>query len=126
MSKANFEDLFYKCRERMRAAEEKARANQAAADSLESEREMNAVLSEELDVYNQLKDAVIKHFLTGYDVVDKPIVHKGQKSYTAKQMAKEIHDDTEVGTSTMKNLVVLTADLIVRGKERINEDINNI
>ncbi len=57
------------------------------------------------------------------DEKDKPYVthrfNDGAKTYTLNELYKEIKDNTEFGQKTLLNIVYLTIDLIMRGKEKI-------
>jgi hypothetical protein len=70
-----------------------------------------------LKSYDALNSATVE-FLENQP--NKPYIASSKGSWTTHELAKEIKDKTPVGLDMLKNMVVLSADLILRGKEKVN------
>lgn len=64
----------------------------------------------------KIKQAVI-NFLRNQE--NKPFVASSKGSWTTHEMADEVEKGTDVGNDMIEGMVVLTCDLIVRGKEKL-------
>lgn len=94
---------------------------------VESKKESIRILMKQLDTQQESNDryrealepvttAVIE-FLEKQP--DKLYIASSQGSWTTHQLAYEIRKQTPVGIDVIKSMMLLTADLILRGKEKI-------
>ena len=51
--------------------------------------------------------------------VDEPYMNVGKKSYTIREIVQEIEDNSEFGQEFVRDMFLLTIDLITRGKREI-------
>ena len=51
--------------------------------------------------------------------VDTPYMNVGRKSYTIREIVQEIEDNSEFGQEFVRDVFLLTIDLITRGKREI-------
>lgn len=71
-------------------------------------------------IINDLKEKVIE-YLVKLDNLDEPYIIKGDKVLTKNQIIYEIFNDTKTGMDFINNLVILSLDLLTRGKETTPE-----
>ena len=72
------------------------------------------------DLSNRLKDAVVYNIMNPRRRVDldAPYLANTRGSWTRRELAKEIEDETEIGIKQLEGMVLLTLDLLERGKEQ--------
>jgi len=66
-----------------------------------------------------LKTAMIEYIRESGDAM--VLIH-GKRSYTGTEIAKEMGEETEFGLHMMENMILLTIDLLKRGKVKLPED----
>ena len=50
---------------------------------------------------------------------DEPYIANCNGKWSANQLADEIEKDTDVGKNTIKGLILLSTDLVLRGKKEL-------
>ncbi len=68
----------------------------------------------------RIKEALIRNILnTKMDNLDTHYMTTSQGSYTRRELAKEIEEETEVGMRELQSLFGLTLYLVEKGKQTI-------
>ena len=72
------------------------------------------------DLVQRFKDSMVKTMLNvKEDKLDIHYMTSSQGSFTRREMANEIANETEVGKRQMESMLRLTVDLLERGKEKV-------
>jgi phosphotransacetylase len=69
------------------------------------------------DLALKLKQCVISQLTKNEQIADDKYLLKGNKSYTRRDIAKEIEDETEFGVEFLSGMIMLSIDLTARGKK---------
>lgn len=64
----------------------------------------------------KLKKATIDRLLRNQQIVNEPFLVNSGKSYSRRELADEIENETNFGISTLANLIILAADILNREK----------
>ncbi len=68
----------------------------------------------------QLKTTLIRSFLNApIEKLDDHYITSSKGSFTRKQLANEIENETEIGLQQMESILKLTIHLLERGREKI-------
>jgi len=67
-----------------------------------------------------LKERIIEYLIKQGNL-DEPYIIGGSRSYTRNQIIYEIANDTKIGADFLSNIVILSLDLLSRGKEKTPE-----
>lgn len=67
-------------------------------------------------VLDYLRESLIKD-----SRISENIIYVGSKSYTIEDIIFEIENDTKFGILYVQDILKLSIDLVLRGKEKINE-----
>lgn len=65
----------------------------------------------------KLKNSVIDKLTRNEQNLDIPYIVRNQKSYTRRELASEIENETEIGIDTLTSMIILAIDLTSRHKE---------
>lgn len=65
----------------------------------------------------KLKNSVIDKLTRNEQMLDVPYIVRNQKSYTRRELASEIENETEIGIDTLTSMIILAIDLTSRHKE---------
>lgn len=68
----------------------------------------------------RVKESLVKQILNvkAYQL-DKPYIGSSHGTWTRRELAKEISDETEIGMRHIEMLLNLTLDLLARNKEKL-------
>ncbi len=67
-----------------------------------------------------LKESLVREFLNQkMDKLDDHYMTSSKGSFTRRELAKEIEEETEVGLSQLESILKLTIHLLERNKEKI-------
>lgn len=70
-------------------------------------------IKEKADLFDALKNAIIKSLTHNEQIADKPyLAQNGGKAYTRRELAQEIENNTDFGISTLKTLVLGTVSIL--------------
>lgn len=69
------------------------------------------------DLSLKLKKSVIDKLTRNEQMLDVPYLVRNQKSYTRRELASEIENETELGIDTLTSMLILAIDLTARHKE---------
>lgn len=69
-------------------------------------------------LYEALQMSLIENLRT-HDQQDEPYVTVGKKPYTRSQLSKLLEDNTKEGADIIKKIIMLSIDLVRRGKQTI-------
>lgn len=69
------------------------------------------------DLSLKLKKSVIDKLTRNEQMLDVPYLVRNQKSYTRRELASEIENETEIGIDTLTSMLILAIDLTARHKE---------
>lgn len=75
----------------------------------------NNIYMEDLSL--KLKKSVIDKLTRNEQNLDIPYLVRNQKSYTRRELASEIENETELGIDTLTSMLILAIDLTARHKE---------
>jgi hypothetical protein len=65
----------------------------------------------------KLKQTIISQLIKNEQIVDAIYLHKGRKSYSRRNIATEIENETEFGIEFLAGMVMLAIDLTARQKK---------
>lgn len=68
------------------------------------------------DLTLKLKQSVISQLTKNEQIVDEKYLTKGSKSYTRRELASEIENETDFGIEFISGMVILAIDLTARQK----------
>lgn len=72
------------------------------------------------ELSNRLKNAIVSDILNKkQNLLDEHYVTSSQGSFTRRELAEEIKNETEVGMQVVEDILKLTLDLLHRQKETI-------
>lgn len=66
--------------------------------------------------FNKLKERIIDFLTYDEEKLNEPYLGRGYTQFTRAQLAKEVENETEAGTECINNIILLTINLISRGK----------
>lgn len=69
------------------------------------------------DLSLKLKNSLIDKLTRNEQNLDIPYLVRNQKSYTRRELALEIENETEIGIDTLTSMLMLAIDLTARHKE---------
>ena len=82
---------------------------------------ISVIKEAEIELETSLEGA-LEDWIESHDQKDKPIlVTSSGKEYSPNDILKEVRMQTEIGAGFEKRLLKLTIDLLMRGKEKIND-----
>lgn len=64
----------------------------------------------------KLKKEVIRKLISNEQNLDEKYLTKGDKSYTRRDLANEIENETEYGISLLSSIIILAIDISTRSK----------
>lgn len=64
----------------------------------------------------KLKNEVVRKLTSNEQNLDEVYLSKGGKSYTRRELASEIENETEVGIGILSNMIMLAIDITSRQK----------
>lgn len=67
--------------------------------------------------YQKLKYSVANSLILNDQNLDEPYLVSGNKTYSRRELATEISNETDFGVKLMSNIMILSLDLISRNKE---------
>lgn len=67
----------------------------------------------------KLKSALTKSLIANEDVVDEPYIYSHGKVYSRRELSYELQMETAVGIELIKNVLLLSIDLLARKKESL-------
>lgn len=73
-----------------------------------------------MEAYENLCRVVASHYRGYENKVALQVLRIGKNEYTGNELADEIEAKTEFGQQLVNNLVILSLDLVSRGKETLN------
>lgn len=73
-----------------------------------------------LNALENLTKTMVADFRAKGDTVMLQTLCMGKSQYTGNELADEIESSTEFGQEFVNNLVLLTIDLVARGREKLN------
>jgi len=72
------------------------------------------------DLVKRLKEHIVRRLLNvKKEELDKHLLTTSQGSFTRRELAQEIQEETEVGKKHMEDMLNLTIHLLIRKKENI-------
>lgn len=75
-----------------------------------------ATVKERVLEYERFKESVIDHILQNEDL-DSIFMCKGEKGFSRRMLADEIKLGTPDGLETLSSMILLSIDLVSRGRE---------
>lgn len=68
------------------------------------------------ELSQRLKESLVNHLMDCQDL-DEPYLYSNNKKWTKREIAEEIKNETEFGIKNIRNIMILSLDLMSRKKK---------